>query len=227
MVRVPAGPTRSRRKRPEDRFSRPGQRAFDRVIIQRCRAPAKNKPVQNPQDEIHENPGKHDVGEKMSAGSHPQNADRCAKDQRGAIGWYLPLGRDHGGGRHGPECTRRFSRDERAIVRTGAARIPPWREMKGAAEVQDVDRARSVPMIFQDCVGDNPRTDRKREQHEQRGTAANKHASARQQELSNDGDTRYGRDSRDNQTGSVARMLLPKLTSDREIPRLPIEKWPG
>ena len=183
--------------------------------------------MHGPDQEKHEHTGKHDVGEKMRAAGDAQHADAGAENERRAIGEQPQFRRRQRGRRQRPECAGRFAGDERTIVRTLAARIPPWREVVGAAELLDIDRARAAPMILEDDVGDNTGAERQRRHQKQRGAARDQHAPSRQDQFAEDGEKSRQHQERDDQARRVRGVLHPWLGIDGENLRRRIEAQSG
>src|SRR5580692_9565021 len=106
------GPPHDRGERASYRLSGATDRPLDAIFTRSGRPPAKNETVSRPYDEIHEDAGKCDVGEKMSAGGHAQHAKCDAKRNCAPIREQTPLRRRHGGWRQCPECARRLAGNE-------------------------------------------------------------------------------------------------------------------
>ena len=184
------------------------------------RAPAVDQAVDQPDFEIDQHAGEHDVAEKMPAAADAENADGGAEDERRAEGQRLQFQRRERGGRQRPERAGRLAGDEGAIVRAFAARIPPRREFVGAAELLHVDRPRPAPMIFEDQIGDDAGTERQGHDQKQSGAAFDQHAPVRPEQLADDGEEGRQHQERDDDARRVAGVLHPKLAVDAE--QLPV-----
>ena len=207
---------RQGRKRIAKRFARAGEKAVDPIFADPGRRPAIDQAMGQPYQEVREHAGEYDVGEEMRAGGDAQHADACTEEKRRAIGNDAQLRRRQRRRRQRPERAGRLAGDERAIIRAVAARIPPRPEMIVAAELLHVDRPRPVPMVFENEIGENARSERQGGDQEQCGPAFDQHPPPRQDELADDGDESRQYQKRDDQARRFARVLHPRLGVDVE-----------
>jgi len=111
--------------------------------------------VQPPGQTADEQPGKHDVGQKVPALDHPHRTEATADRERAGHRERAPAPRQQrereqeiaGGGVAG---------DERAVVVARVDRQQCRAERHRAAELDDMGRPRASPVILEHDVGEEP-----------------------------------------------------------------------
>src|SRR5262249_56440802 len=119
---------------------------------------------------------------------------------------------------------RGFARDERAILRAIAARVPPRAEMLVTAEFGYVDRARTRPMLFEAEIGEHAGSKRERDQHQQDRAPGNEQRPLRTEQLDDGRDGRRQGDERDQPDSGVPGAEIDRIVAAPKTPARRVEE---